>query len=330
MKKTIDKLTDYLYRTTGISLHPVKWSGKTSLPYYLNETYDFYKADIFKTPVLIMEQTSPGEQTPATIRKHFDQVSKTWQGGIIYLSDTVAPYNRKRLIEYKVPFVIPDSQLYLPDLGIDLREHFRQVRQSRVQFSLSTQVLILYSIINRDPGPFTPASMAGKLGYTSMTMSRAFDELEMAGIGKIKTGGRERLLALPADPRELWELALPFLKSPLRRTLYVRPLHKRNVFEKMPLAGLTALAMYSMISGPEYQVRAARNDTRFIMNNGDGYEIIPLPEPGAIELQFWSYSPGFLSTGKTVDVFSLYLTLSGETDERIQKALNEMMAGYKW
>ena len=330
MKKTIEKFKDYLYRTTGITLHLTKWSGKTALPYYLNEIYAFYKADILDTTVIIMEQTSTEEQTPATIKKHCEQVNKTWQGAVIYLSDAVTPYNRKRLIDHKVPFVIPGSQLYLPDLGIDLREHFRQVRQSRVQFSLSTQVLILYSIINRYLGPFTPAGMAGKLGYSSMTMSRAFDELEMAGIGKVKTGGRERLLTLPADPRELWELALPYLKSPLRRILYVRPLHKRHVFEKMPLAGLTALAMHSMIAGPEYQVRAARNDTRFINNNGIEYEIIPLPEPGAIELQFWSYSPGFLSTGKTVDVFSLYLTLSGETDERIQKALSEMMAGYKW
>ncbi len=330
MVNTINKLAEYLHTALDITVTPQKWIGAGTLPFYLTEIYDFYIIKVLGNPVIVMSHKAPGEKTPAAIQKHYEAVIKNRKEAGLYLCDTITAYNRKRLIDHKVPFVIPGSQLYLPDLGIDLREHFRQVRQSRVQFSLSTQVLILYSIINRYLGPFTPAGMAGKLGYSSMTMSRAFDELEMAGIGKVKTGGRERLLTLPADPRELWELALPYLKSPLRRILYVRPLHKRHVFEKMPLAGLTALAMHSMIAGPEYQVRAARNDTRFINNNGVEYEIIPLPEPGAIELQFWSYSPGFLSTGETVDVFSLYLTLSGETDERIQKALNEMMAGYKW
>lgn len=330
MVNTINKLAEYLHTALDITVTPQKWTGAGTLPYFLAEIYDFYIIKVLGNPVIVMSHKAPGEQTPAAIRKHYEVVIKNRKEVVLYLCDTITAYNRKRLIDHKVPFVIPGSQLYLPDLGIDLREHFRQVRQSRLQFSLSTQVLILYSIINRDLGPFTPAGMAGKLGYSSMTMSRAFDELEMAGIGKIKTGGRERLLALPADPRELWELTLPYLKSPLRRTLYVRPLHKRNAFEKMPLAGLSALAMYSMISGPEYQVRAIGNDAMSYIKNSGEYEIIPFPEPGAIELQFWSYSPGFLSTGKTVDVFSLYLTLSGETDERIQKALNEMMAGYKW
>jgi len=97
MKKTIEKFKDYLYRATGITLHPSKWSGKTALPYYLNEIYDFYKADILDTPLIIMEQTSPEEQTPVTIKKHCEQVYKIWGGGVIYLSDSITPYNRKRL-----------------------------------------------------------------------------------------------------------------------------------------------------------------------------------------------------------------------------------------
>lgn len=328
MKKTIDKLIDYLYRTTGISLHPVKWSGKTSLPYYLNETYDFYKADILKTPVLIMEQTSPGEQTPATIRKHCDQVGKTWDGGIIYLSDTVIPYNRKRLIEHKVPFVIPDSQLYLPDLGIDLREHFRQVRSSKQAFSPSTQVLLLYALINKTSGPFTSAGLAAILGYTPMTLSRAFDELEAAGIGEIKSMGRDRFITFLDNRKDLWELTLPYMKNPVRSTLYISGesvvLKHENIFK----SGLTALSVYSMLADPGYPVMAIGPETwNSIKNN---INTLPLREEGAAELQVWRYSPGLLSSGNTVDIFSLYLGLMDEKDERIQKALSEMMAGYKW
>jgi len=328
MKKTIDKFTDYLYRTTGISLHPVKWSGKSSLPYYLNEIYDFYKADILETPVIIMKQTSAEEQTPATIRKHCDQVSKTLGGGVIYLSDTVTPYNRKRLIEHKVPFVIPDSQLYLPDLGIDLREHFRQLRSSKVTFSPSTQVLVLYALLNKISGPFTPAGLAAILDYTTMTLSRAFDELGAAGICEVKNIGRERFLTLPDNRKDLWELSLPYMKNPVRAVYYISPdsdlLKLKNIFR----SGLPALSEYSMLADPGYSVIAIGPHTWNSIKEGLG--LLPIREEGAAELQVWRYSPAPLSPGDTVDIFSLYLSLMDEKDERIQKALSEMMEGFNW
>jgi DNA-binding MarR family transcriptional regulator len=328
MKKTIEKFTDYLYRTTGITLHLTKWSGKTALPYYLNEIYAFYKADILDTPVVIMEQTSPGEQTPATIKKHCEQVNKTWQGAVIYLSDSITPYNRKRLIEHKVPFVIPDNQMYLPDLGIDLREHFRQLRSSKISFSPSTQVLVLYALINKTSGPFTPAGMAAILNYTPMTLGRAFDELEAAGICEVKSMGRERFLTLPDNRKELWDLALPYMKSPVRTSYYISPdsdlLQLHNIFR----AGLPALSVYSMLADPGYPVMAIGPDTWNSIKAG--LRLLPIREEGAAELQVWRYSPETLSPGETVDIFSLYLSLMDEKDERIQKALSEMMEGFNW
>jgi len=328
MKKTIEKFKDYLYRATGITLHPSKWSGKTTLPYYLNEIYDFYKVDILDTPLIIMEQTSPEEQTPATIKKHCEQVYKIWGGGVIYLSDSITPYNRKRLIEHKVPFVIPDSQLYLPELGIDLREHFRQLRSSKQMFSPSTQVLVLYALINKTSGPFTPAGLAAILDYTPMTLGRAFDELESAGIGEVKSLGRERFLTLPENRKELWELTLPYMKSPVRSTLYIssdsEELKLNNIYE----SGLPALSAYSMIADPGYPVMAIGPDTWNSIKTG----LTPLPirVEGASELQVWRYSPALLAQGNTVDIFSLYLSLMDEKDERIQKALSEMMEGFNW
>lgn len=328
MKKTIEKFKNYIYRVTGITLHPSKWSGKTSIPYYLNEIYDFYKADILDTPVIIMVKTPHEEQTPATIKKHCEQVNKTWPGGVIYISDSVTPYNRKRLIEHKVPFVIPDNQMYLPDLGIDLREHFRQLRSSKQTFSPSTQVLVLYALINKTPGPFTPARLSAILDYTPMTLSRAFDELEAAGIGEVKNTGRERLLSFPDNDRELWDLTLPYMKTPVRTTLYLpynsEALKLKNIFE----SGLPALSAYSMLANPGYPVMALGPNSWNIIKT----TIRPLPirEDGAAELQVWRYAPENLTTEGRVDIFSLYLSLMNEKDERIQKALNEMMEAFNW
>ncbi len=328
MKKTIEKFKDYLYRTTGITLHLTKWSGKTSLSYYLNEIYAFYKADILDTTVIIMEQTSTEEQTPATIKKHCEQVNKTWQGAVIYLSDSITPYNRKRLIEHKVPFVIPDNQMYLPDLGIDLREHFRQVRSSKITFSPSTQVLVLYALLNKTSGPFTPAGMAAILNYTPMTLGRAFDELEAAGICEVKSMGRERFLTLPDNGKDLWDLALPYMKNPVRAVYYISPSEDFLKLHTIFRSGLPALSEYSMLADPGYPVIAIGPDTWNSIKAG--IRLLPIREEGAAELQVWRYSPETLSPGDTVDIFSLYLSLMDEKDERIQKALSEMMEGFNW
>jgi hypothetical protein len=43
------------------------------------------------------------------------------------------------LIEQKVSFIVPGNQLYLPDLGLDLREYFRQRAVDPLSLTLSLQ-----------------------------------------------------------------------------------------------------------------------------------------------------------------------------------------------
>ena len=91
---------------------------------------------------------------------------------------------RKQLIDQRVAFVVPGNQVYLPFLGVDLLEHFRNARGTSESLSPATQAAFLYALHRRGRGAFSPKEMAAALGYSSMTMSRAFDELEGAGLGR--------------------------------------------------------------------------------------------------------------------------------------------------
>jgi hypothetical protein len=97
------------------------------------------------------------ERPPAAIQKQLAQVGKKWNQSVIYLRHGVTSYNRQRLIKHKVPFVIPGNQLYLPMLGMDLRERFRQVEKQKPTLDPSTQLLLLYVLHGRAPDPLTPA-----------------------------------------------------------------------------------------------------------------------------------------------------------------------------
>jgi DNA-binding MarR family transcriptional regulator len=267
------------------------------------------------------------EQTPATIQKHILQLQKKWDHEIIYVHSKVSSYNRKRLIEHKLPFVVPGNQMYLPFLGIDLREHFKKIRNIDPQCSPSTQTVVLYALLHGTGNGFTPKILAGLLGYTPMTMTRAFDELQAAGLGEIAMEGRERVLRFDRNKKKLWEKARKFLRNPIKKRLWVKKIVDEPLGVK---AGLTALSCYSALAEPANPVLAmAGKKWKKIKNRNDVMELT-IAEPDACQLEIWSYSPRLFEKGNVVDRFSLYLSLQANDDERVESALEKMMEQITW
>ena len=47
-------------------------------------------------------------------------------------------------------------------------------------------------------------------------------------------------------------------------------------------------------------------------------------------MEAWTYPPRAVLDGPVVDRLSLFLSLRGTTDERVEAALGELLAGMKW
>ncbi len=317
----------YIKETLDIIVQPKDWKGAVNLPFFLRNIYAFFQVTILDTSCLAIAAKDEVGQTPATIHKHIVQVQKKWDHEIIYVHPKITAYNRKRLIEHKLPFVVPGNQMYLPFLGVDLREHFKKIRTADSKWSPSTQAVMLFALSKNTERGFTPKILADLLGYSPMTMTRAFDELQAAGLGKIAMEGRERVLRLNQSKKELWKKALEFLRSPVKKRLWVK--HSFNEPLGMK-AGLTALAHYSALAEPANPVFAmVSKKWREIKNNNLVIELA-IAEPDACELEIWSYSPLLLGESGIVDRFSLYLSLQANDDERVESALEEMMGQIAW
>lgn len=317
----------YVKETLNILAQPKKWIEAEKLPFYLRNLYVFFEVSILDTPCLAMAAKDEVEQTPARIHKHILQVQKKWGHEIIYVHPKVSAYNRKRLIEHKLPFVVPGNQMYLPFLGIDLREHFKKIRNIDPQCSPSTQTVVLYALLHGTGNGFTPKILAGLLGYTPMTMTRAFDELQAAGLGEIAMEGRERVLRFDRNKKKLWEKARKFLRNPVKKRLWVKDFINEPLGVK---AGLTALSHYSALAEPANPVLAiAGKKWKKIKNRNDVMELT-IAEPDACQLEIWSYSPRLFEKGNVVDRFSLYLSLQANDDERVESALEKMMEQITW
>jgi DNA-binding MarR family transcriptional regulator len=328
MAKKLFEFERYLKDALDLRVAATPWPQSAKLPFFLREQYAFFETRIMETLCLVMLDQGKKEPAPATIRKHMDQLHKHRDGDIIYVRNQVTAYNRKRLIGHKVPFVVPGNQMYLPMLGIDLREHFRSLLSETLTLKPSTQALIIHMLLRRNPNDrLTPTEAAQELGYTPMTMTRAFDELEAAKLADIYQEGRQRCLRISESKKELWKKAQPLMRSPVKkRVLVMMPTNDLPG----PRAGLHGLAHYSSLAKPDHPVCALAKDNWKVLQKFPDIEEVPHQEPGTAEIEIWGYPPELFAENRVVDPFSLFLSLKDNPDERIEAALDEMMRSVQW
>lgn len=330
MNDLVQSCMSHLRKVLGVSVVPERWHGTEHLPFFLSHEYSFYCFTLLDTPCLLAHACNERETTPLTISKHIALIRQHWNGEVIYLCEAISPYARKRLIEQKILFVVPGSQLFLPTLGIDLREHYRSIRPDVVSVSPSAQAVIIYALVHGREQPFTPSVLAKRMGYTRMTMTRAFDELQAAEIGETVFRGKERLLHMPDGTAALWQRASGLMCSPVKKRLWIR----RLVIEQMGVpAGLTALAASTLLAAPDCPVFAigpAEWKTLRQKLHDQAETSIAQQDEQCCELELWSYSPHIFAGGDHVDPFSLYLSLRAYSDERVQFALTRMMEQVLW
>jgi len=323
----LDQLERYLHDTLGVDVITTPWQGSDRLPYFLQERYGFAQLDLLGMHSLLVIDTHPAEQSPAVVRKHLELLRTKQDAEVIYVRNQVTAYNRKRLIEHKVPFMVPGNQLYLPMLALDLREHFRRIRAELPKFSPSTQTVVLHALLRGPEQDLIPLGMAQRLGYSAMTMTRAFDELEAANLGAVTIRGRERCLHFTGPRQEIWTRAQPFLRSPVTKRWFVRgPDADLGGIQ----GGLTALAQYSMLAPPAYPTYALSREDWKLQRQRHRIVELPAPDPEAQEIEVWSYPPALFAESQLVDRLSLYLSLKDDADERVQAALAEMMRKFAW
>ncbi len=324
MKEFIENLKSYLQSilNTSVNVLPRKYTGNPS--FFLLDSYDFYNLSIFDLPCLLMIPKGTIELTPGVISNHYKQAQKHWDDGfVIHAQACLSSYNRKRLIEHGIPFVIPGNQMYLPHLGIDLREHFRKSHDNKIKtFSPATQAVIIYALTRQADEKLTSTLLAEKLVYTLMTINRAFAELKAAQIGQFCQEGRKRWWTF-SDKQTLWDEAFLFLRSPVKKRVWLKNCHPQLV------AGLSALSHLSLLTSPEPSVFAI-NTNQWETSKQLNLEEVPLAEDADAELEIWHYDPALFAKDGIVDPFSLYLSLKTTQDERIESALEELMEKIKW
>jgi DNA-binding MarR family transcriptional regulator len=327
MARSIKDIEGYLRETLHAPVRLERWPGAAALPAYLQAQYDFFDGAFGKAHILFLRSVE--EPVPSVARKHERALQPYWVGPVAFAFERITPRTRARLVSEGLSFVVPDSQVYLPVLGMNLRERYQTTRtQTADRLRPSAQVLFLHALVRRATASNTPSGLARQLGYTPMAMGQALNQLEDAKLVKVHKEGRERRFELAGNPAELWQLAQPLLANPVSRTRYLTGVATpdRRAFA----AGTSALATYSALEEPSVPIVAVTREGAKELLGARSVHELPSAEEADLEVEVWSYEPGLLSDGAAVDRLSLYLCLREDADERVQSALNEMLRDIKW
>ncbi len=322
----ISDLTRYLQELLSCNHIPVLWEDSKKLAIILRENYAFYQLEIGGVSTLLMVDKKPSEKTPVTIKKQMESVREKCQREIIYVCEAVSSFNRKRLIDQKIPFIVPGNQMYLPLIGVDFREYFRSISKKKNFVSPSTQAFILYVLYHREIKKFSPKETAKNMGYSPMTMSRCFAELKSLDIGEHVTQGKDRFLLFNIRGKELWAHVKPFLKSPIK--------NKIAIYESVPegglLAGNSALSFQSMVAESSIPTYAFSADAwRETQKKNSLKESKNIYQETA-EIELWSYNPHLFAKDNKIDPLSLILAMQEDYDERVQDALEKLLEQFQW
>jgi hypothetical protein len=323
----INKLANYVGDVFSELKIVGQWEIAIHLPMFLQAGFSYVEVSLLDEKcLLVIDSHDEKHETATTIKKYLKTIAKHFTGHIIYVVENITSYNRKRLIDQRIAFIVPGKQLYLPFYATDLRENFKGLneRKDNKLGAVAQQLLFLQLYKKLDEG--IPAQiLAEQLGVSKMSVSRAYAELDECQLAKNELIGRQKVLKFSLKGRELWEVAEPSLINPVRKRVWVDRMSFPEQSNLRIEAGETALSQFGMLMSPNYSVYAVNYNEWAGLKKLMNIEERPDAYEDAIMIELWRYDPEILATEGRVDPLSLYMSLSDKHDDRIDMAKNELV-----
>lgn len=311
-----------------LDLVPVASAG---LPHFLLDRYRLWQGTLLGQPLLLAawKNRQPGMGYIGDFAKHREVLRRALgEQPVILLLDHAPAAIRRQLVERRIGFLAPGSQLYIPEVLLDWRERgTRAARDPGERIAPTAQLVLLAALLGETLDDSNLTELAERFQVAIMSMTRAVDELETVRLAKARYVGRQRRLHLLVGGQELWDRVKEKLQSPVRKVRLVRgPLDDAVA----PRAGESALAHYTMLAGPRVARRAiAAANWKPLAARLDDPAATAFDEDRT-ELETWSYDPTVLARNGVVDPLSLYLSLRDEPDERVAQAAEQLLEPFGW
>ncbi len=296
------------------------------LPVYMKSGRRIYKLLFEEYEFLVVELSAEDKFGTIALKKQAVQYRDLSGLDVIYVFESVSKKQRDALVANTISFICLPDQLYIPVLGIALRNHFKKMKQISVEKMMpATQCLFLYLLYGKKTSVMK-SEAARKLSLTKTSITRASEQLKAMGLIAEESEGTIVYMKPVAMGRELYEMARPYLINPVQKVLFVADSeYTTGLLE----TGESALSNNSMLSAPKVKNLAVYKGDVTV----EGFDIVDpqwTSDKEFSRIELWKYDPAIFADNGKVDVVSLSMSLSDNEDERVQGELEDYMRRYKW
>ena len=288
-------------------------------------SYRFYDGNFHGAPLLFAEPK--GEvAAPRSLSITANNLNEMFSLPVVFLLSACPAYERQRLIDKDVYFVISDKYAHLPMLVANER-----LRKSKLAKRLNpvAQYLLLYHLQVESLEGMAARDIENKLPYSYSSITLGITCLADLGIcEKVADGPKRKVLHFTESGRQLWEKVQQLLINPVEQRIYC---DEFNSDAQFPVCGINALAHYTMLnSDPERMVMMSAKQLRELI--ATGALIRPNEFDGDILIEAWIYPPVFKNGANTewVDRLSLAISLREDSDPRVEKEIERLIDEMIW
>ena len=322
----IDETINYLHEFIDETAVYEDWNqrARETLPLFLAGAFDFYLVDLLDMQVLFLKPLD--NYSFIKMEKWAEMIAERSGYNIVFILSDASPYIIKKMIADKTAFVVPDKQISLPFLAMQIKKTKPHTSRNFQKFVPLTQLIFLY-ILYSDKDSFTQNDIVDALNVSPMSAGRGMNDLQTLGLLSFdiggKTGRKKIYQRLPQST--FYQTGKPYLIDPEKDVIYVNRIPESS---KIIKSDLTALSEQTMLGEPiretyavysKYQAELAKY--QFSKEQAE-MENLPM-------IQLMKYDVSILAENGYIDPISLILSLK-EKDERIDMAIDELLEEKTW
>ena len=288
-------------------------------------TYKFYDGEFHGMPLLFAEPKGK-VATPRCLSVTANNLTSLLQLPIVFLLPACPAYERQRLIDKDVYFVVSEKYVHLPMLLAN--ERVRKTKQAKALTPVA-QYLLLYHLQIGSIEGMAARDIEDKIPYSYASITLGLTCLEDLGIcKKVAEASKRKVIHFDMKGMNLWEQAQPFLVNPVEERIYCDGLLSDDSF---PECGINALAHYTRLNpDPERTIMMSVKQLRKFKSS----EALVRPNEfdGNIIIEAWKYPPVTAIGVKAewVDKLSLAISLREDEDPRVEGEVERLINETKW
>ena len=288
-------------------------------------TYKFYDGEFHGMPLLFAEPKGK-VATPRCLSVTANNLTSLLQLPIVFLLPACPAYERQRLIDKDVYFVVSEKYVHLPMLLAN--ERVRKTKQAKTLTPVA-QYLLLYHLQIGSIEGMAARDIEDKIPYSYASITLGLTCLEDLGLcKKVTEASKRKVIHFDMKGMNLWEQAQPFLVNPVEERIYCDGLLSDDSF---PECGINALAHYTRLNpDPERTIMMSVKQLR----NFKSSEALVRPNEfdGNIIIEAWKYPPVTAIGVKAewVDKLSLAISLREDEDPRVEGEVERLINETEW